>query len=169
MHKKIIKGKPYYYTTSRNRVRGKGKVKHKPKVIVKYKTLPPKVIIKYKERPSHEPKPSLFSGLFKKKVPQVKPEKIVEPERKIPQLEAPKKDLEFPHLKQEQLLTKEKMIEEGEELVKLSKKYQPKVKPSKVEVEKKEVRKEERAYLSKGERDLSKQQDLLRKKLEGLY
>jgi len=168
-------GVTLFFRTLARKIRERPKVKRE--VVVKYKTLPPKVIVKheepkvivkYKEVPSHEPKPSLLGGFFKKKPERVelpKPAKLPKHEKKVaPKPEVLKPELEFPHLKHEHFVTKQDMIEEGKELVELSKKHQPKVKAQKVGKVKKP-----RAYLSKGERDLLKQQELLKKKLEGLY
>jgi hypothetical protein len=76
------------------------------------------------------------------------------------------KSLEFPHLKQPPVVvTRRQALQEGNRLAKASVKYMPKggKMPKVVDDTPKKV------YLSKNERDLAKQQELLKKKLNNLY
>ncbi|MEM4245543.1 MAG: hypothetical protein QXR60_05065, partial [Candidatus Nanoarchaeia archaeon] len=143
-----------------------------------------KRLMKKEEKPVHveQAKPSRLMSLIEKF--RVRRHKAVVPEeiKTIPPLkvfqaklkQAPpahiKKisevpGLEFPHLKEpivvlERPITKKEVIEEGKKLAKLSKKLIPKVKVPELKVE--------RVRMSKEERELRKQEALLRSKLEGL-
>ncbi|MFH1210366.1 MAG: hypothetical protein V1645_00455 [archaeon] len=115
---------------------------------------------------------SFFSGFKSKHDVEVKEDiKTVSPlgifKHKLELAEEPVKkkseELEFPHLKSP-VLTRRQVLEEGEKLAKVSGKYQHNLKYRAPVVEK--VKK---SYVSKGERELAKQQELLKKKLDSLY